>query len=782
MADVKYVVSVDSKGAVKEIERLGEAMKKAEGQTEGLGGASVKAGAGMEGLTGKIAAGTMIASYGMRAIAGFVSSIGKMVKAAMTQEKAEREVEAALRLTGRTIEGNLENYKKFAEGLQRVTKYSDDEVLSAEALVLQMTNLDQRGVQRVIKGATGLASTLGGDLRQAVMLVTTAMEGNVGALARYGIKVEEGLSAEEKREAILKRLEGMYGRAEDELNTFGGAVGQLKNYWSDVEKAVGGAIVRNKDVMTLIKGLSERLRAFVESDRFKLYLSALSEWLAKVVKGVGAVGNAVDWLTKKLTGASGWDEYLREMERMSGAIQGGANVIELRRRAIEEEIVTVQEWGEMWRKYGKNYGEMIRAISEGREGEGLKRLFEEVRDKTERARQSARGLKGEIIEVGNIPATRTKEEIEALEKAAEEARGKIVALKSDISGMVVKVDMEGVYRTFAVEAGKYEALSGAIGGALGRVVGDVELVKNKMEEWGGEIGSVERAWSGMTRTEMVDRLVELRRELERMVRSGKYTQTEIDKIKMAIKGLEGELRDTPGWVRKFASAMESIKEVADVIWSGLDAIFAQSQRNKEIMIENEYKKRVDAIKRSAMSEEEQVKAIEALEAEYQIKKTSAQRAAAKQAKAVAVMEAMVNTAVAVSKALAQGGFLLGIPWAAVVGALGMAQVGMIMAQPIPLARGAVFKKRVEMVSERGGKYEMGEEGVEYLLPEKHLVDLLWKVPEYVREARGEERGGGVVININTPLVRAVGVSRVDLEMAGEELVRIIEREMRRRGR
>ncbi|MGA9363315.1 MAG: hypothetical protein WBW16_03010 [Bacteroidota bacterium] len=58
-------------------------------------------------------------------------------------------------------------------------------------------------------------------------------------------------------------------------------------------------------------------------------------------------------------------------------------------------------------------------------------------------------------------------------------------------------------------------------------------------------------------------------------------------------------------------------------------------------------------------------------------------AAFETSKAASIIEAIINTAEAVTKALAQGGFILGIPMAAVVGALGAAQIALIASQPTP---------------------------------------------------------------------------------------------------
>jgi len=177
----------------------------------------------------------------------------------------------------------------------------------------------------------------------------------------------------------------------------------------------------------------------------------------------------------------------------------------------------------------------------------------------------------------------------------------------------------------------------------------------------------------------------------------------------------------------------------------LDGVFQQIHTNEEIRIENEYKKRLDQIKKSTMSEEQKQKAIQALEAEYEIKKTEAKRKAAKEEKVVAIFESMIDTATAATKALAQGGFLTGPIWAAIVTAMGLAKTAFIAAQPIPLAQGAIFEKPTTLFTASGQQYVAGEAGPEILGSEK-------KIREIIRQ----EIGHGKEINIAVPIKLEIG--------------------------
>lgn len=266
MADVKYVVSVDSAGAVTQIKQLDKAWeelnktgKETKTGMEQTGGAS-------SGLWKQMALGTLVAQGVQKAFSAIVGAMKDGIKGAIEEEESENRLKSAIETTGRTIAGNLAAYKAFAASKMETTKYTHEEIEASATLLLQLTHLDQKGVKKATEGAMGLAAVMGTDLQSATMMVTKAMEGNYGALGRVGIKVDESLGPQEKQAALLEKLAALYPRAEAELNTFGGQVKQLSNYWSEVKESIGAAIVGNEDVQKSVKGLAEGLRKMVDSD------------------------------------------------------------------------------------------------------------------------------------------------------------------------------------------------------------------------------------------------------------------------------------------------------------------------------------------------------------------------------------------------------------------------------------------------------------------------------------------------------------------------------------
>jgi len=207
-----------------------------------------------------------------------------------------------------------------------------------------------------------------------------------------------------------------------------------------------------------------------------------------------------------------------------------------------------------------------------------------------------------------------------------------------------------------------------------------------------------------------------------------------------------------------AKAIEKVAlttaEKLQTVLSGMSDVVSQGQKNSTIAIENEYNGRLAAINANIKDEDKRQKAILALEAEFQIKRTAMAREAAKQSKAIALMEAVVNTADAITKALAQGGFIFGIPMAAIMAAIGAIQIAVISAQPIPLKEGAAFERPTRIKNAIAG-----EAGPEYLLPEKKLQRIVrdamfLPAPGIPAQAMAQAGGKTTIINFS-PQVYAI---------------------------
>jgi hypothetical protein len=156
---------------------------------------------------------------------------------------------------------------------------------------------------------------------------------------------------------------------------------------------------------------------------------------------------------------------------------------------------------------------------------------------------------------------------------------------------------------------------------------------------------------------------------------------------------------------------------------------------------DDYKKGQDAKKKSLedrykaglMTESQYNAEVEQMEADLKEKQEAMALEQAQRAQKIAIVESIINTFLAASKALAQGGMPAGPIMAGIITALGVAQTAMITAQPVGYADGGFVVKRRQDGKQYDAVYApdkrgyvsgptvlVGEDGGEYVIPAEAL--------------------------------------------------------------
>ena len=621
MADVKIVVSLDSKAAEEAAKRLDNELDKLGKEAAGTGAQTHAFGQKLTGLLPTFTAASLAADAIRGALRGMKNAIADTIGAAIEQEDVDRSLRASLELTGRTVAGNYEHYKKFAEAQQLVTKFADEEVQAAQNLLLQMTRLDQQGIDRATKGAMGLASVFKMDLQSAASLVQKAMEGNFGALGRYGIRVNENLSLEEKRVQLLNQLDGLYGRATAATGTFSGKVALLKNAWGEAQEEIGKAVTQNKGVQDLIQTVMATIREF--TPEIKEYVSGIAGFISGIAKVVKATLEGIEDVRRAVGGThSTVTEEAAAWDKLNEKMGGFSNVS----NAVIAQLSRMQQYSKdnkplldaLWVSFNEIGGRAtLAAIAAGKFGKDVQDAFRVVGGESLKVAESLSPIKGKVDEVGDASNVMT---------------GKVKLLTVAVDGMNLALHRE-LLKTFEEQ---FRVTTTVIEGQLQPV--------NKLSY----------------------HYALLAREADR-------------------------IRAKNPWDEMLAS-VQRYAATAGATLGALDAVIQQGTANRMIAIDNEYSRRLAFINASISDEDARQQAIAKLDDEFAAKRKKAARALGLTSKAIAISNAIISTHEAAAKALAQGGFILGIPWAAIVKALGWMQVALIAAQPIPLAKGAYFKR------------------------------------------------------------------------------------------
>jgi hypothetical protein len=123
--------------------------------------------------------------------------------------------------------------------LQKITRFGDEKILDVSTLLIQ-SGAARQEVAKLTEMVLDLASGLGLDLNSAAMLVGKTLQGEFGALGRYGIQLDETKTKSQQLEEALGTLEKRFGGlARATADTLTGNLEQLKNVIGDIKELPG---------------------------------------------------------------------------------------------------------------------------------------------------------------------------------------------------------------------------------------------------------------------------------------------------------------------------------------------------------------------------------------------------------------------------------------------------------------------------------------------------------------------------------------------------------------
>jgi len=220
--------------------------------------------------------------YGLKR--GLEASIG----AAMEQEKAQMDLVAALGGTETALAQVQSRFVPFSNLMQKMTVYSDEQVLSQMAYARNLGVTTDK-LEEATKAAIGLAARYRIDLESAMMLVGRASQGQTQSLSRYGIVLNEGLSAQEKFNELLRIGAQSFRLAEAQTKTATGALEQMRNQVNELQEIFGAVL------LPAVTAASQAISEYIKKNQ-----SDLQKFISSQVEGVQAIWEAYSWLYDKI--------------------------------------------------------------------------------------------------------------------------------------------------------------------------------------------------------------------------------------------------------------------------------------------------------------------------------------------------------------------------------------------------------------------------------------------------------------------------------------------------
>lgn len=206
--------------------------------------------------------------HGLMATFGVGFSLRAIINAVSEQEHVTAQLEARLRSTGGVAGQTMQQMQALGAQMQRTTKFSNEQVESAQALLLTFTRVQGDVFPATIRAAADMATAMGQDLNSSIQQVGRALNDPIQglqALTRSGVQftdaqkdmikalVDTGRTAEAQA-VILAELETQFGgSAEAARNTLGGALAALKNEFDDLLKRVGQSAPLTQGIQFLVQ-------------------------------------------------------------------------------------------------------------------------------------------------------------------------------------------------------------------------------------------------------------------------------------------------------------------------------------------------------------------------------------------------------------------------------------------------------------------------------------------------------------------------------------------------
>lgn len=231
-----------------------EAVKKDQGN---MAKAADEHSGALKGLWQQFAIGQIAVNLINKAYGIVKDTIKDSIKEAADYELAVKGLNSAFEITGRNMPGMVNRLKDYANELQKLGLADDAVILKAESLLLQLTNLDEKGIKAATRGAIGLSSVFGIDLTNAAEMVAKGMEGNYTMLGRLIPAVRNATTEGEKQAAMLKTFEDLYKRAIADTETYAGQVKKLGIEWGETKKNLGEAILSTGILQSAMEGLAD---------------------------------------------------------------------------------------------------------------------------------------------------------------------------------------------------------------------------------------------------------------------------------------------------------------------------------------------------------------------------------------------------------------------------------------------------------------------------------------------------------------------------------------------
>lgn len=232
-------------------------------------------------------------------------------------EDALSQLNATIKSTGGAAGLSSDELVAMAQGLQQVTTFGDDAIISMQSQLLTFTKIGKDAVPAATEAILDLATKMGGDLKGAAVQVGKALNDpvkGIAALSKVGVSftedqkavieslVETGDVAGAQKIILAELAVEFGGSARAARDTFGGALTSLKNSMGDLLEGSGGNL---NDAKTAVEDLNKAISDPAVKDAFATITAGILNVAAAAAGALPALTDFTKWVGESLAAAVG---------------------------------------------------------------------------------------------------------------------------------------------------------------------------------------------------------------------------------------------------------------------------------------------------------------------------------------------------------------------------------------------------------------------------------------------------------------------------------------------
>lgn len=165
------------------------------------------------------------------------------VKAAVEDEKAQKSLAQTLRNTVKATDAQIKATEDYIDTTARASGVADDQLRPSLDRLVRSTG-DLTKAQKLQQLALDISAGTGKDLATVTEGLGKAYDGNLGALKRLGIPLDESIVKTKDFDKAVKVLsETFAGQADIAANTFAGRIARLKISVDEAKETIGFALL-----------------------------------------------------------------------------------------------------------------------------------------------------------------------------------------------------------------------------------------------------------------------------------------------------------------------------------------------------------------------------------------------------------------------------------------------------------------------------------------------------------------------------------------------------------